>query len=135
MNINSLDVKNEIDNVNSIIKSSQIETDSGWKNITLLGKWKTYSGQNKPQYRKIGKIVYLRGLITTEEDITNEDRNIFQLESGFYPTDLVNNLYFTVRRNDSTETTNFQITKTGMLFGPALLEQEWISLDGICFPI
>lgn len=135
MDINSLNLKKNVNTINSIIEASQIEIDSGWKNIVLLGKWKTFSGQNKPQYRKIGKMVYLRGLLTTEENLTNEDRNIFQLEEGFYPTDLTNNLYFVVRRNNSTETTNFQITKTGMLFGPALLEQEWISLDGICFPI
>ena len=135
MDINSLNLKKNVNTINSIIEASQIEIDSGWKNIVLLGKWKIFSGQNKPQYRKIGKMVYLRGLLTTEGNLTNEDRNIFQLEEGFYPTDLTNNLYFVVRRNDSTEATNFQITKTGMLFGPELLEQEWISLDGICFPI
>ena len=57
MDINSLNLKKNVNTINSIIEASQIEIDSGWKNIVLLGKWKTFSGQNKPQYRKIGKMV------------------------------------------------------------------------------
>ena len=39
------------------------ETDSGWQNLVFFNSWHNDSSQNPAQYRKVGKTVYLRGLV------------------------------------------------------------------------
>lgn len=37
--------------------------DSGWQNLQFMNSWHNDSSQNSAQYRKVGNIVYLRGLV------------------------------------------------------------------------
>lgn len=39
------------------------DLDTGWQNMTLLNSWAATNSDNVPQYRRIGKVVYLRGVV------------------------------------------------------------------------
>ena len=59
--------------------------DSGWKDITLLnGTTARDSGVYKPQYRKIGKIVYIKGQVFIPSH--NNDLVAFTLPEGYRPS-------------------------------------------------
>lgn len=46
------------------VAALQVATaDSGWQNLTLSGGASAYADSQIPQYRKIGKIVFLRGAV------------------------------------------------------------------------
>lgn len=71
--------------------STEIEPvkDSGWINATLTSNFKAYGGSstNTPQYRKIGKIIYIRGIIApTAEIASGASKTIFTLPNGYRPT-------------------------------------------------
>ena len=65
--------------------------DSGWKDLTLLNNVQAYSGDQAPQYRKIGKRVTVRGVL---KNITSFPTTIAQLPEGFRPSRRI--LYFMV---------------------------------------
>lgn len=62
--------------------------DSGWINGGLLGEYFTlYDNDYQVQYRKIGKMVELRGVVKPKKVIPGSDENhiIFTLASGYRP--------------------------------------------------
>ena len=62
----------------------EIEGDSGWKDLTLENGFTSRGTDFTPQYRKVGKTVYLRGQISG--NFTTTSTPIFQLPAGCRPT-------------------------------------------------
>ena len=63
--------------------------DTGWIDATLSGLFKEYTtGSSGPEYRREGKRVYIRGVVSPKQNITgNTDSNtIFVLPEGFRPS-------------------------------------------------
>lgn len=83
-------------------------TDSGWIDITLSGNVQTYTNNNRPQYRKIGNVVYLRG---SAKNITADNTTIGVLPAGYRPTDMSHN-YLQPTSNENSST-NFCRIKVG----------------------
>lgn len=59
-------------------KQYQMVEDTGWKTITLNSKFHTYgdNSANTPQYRKIGKTVYIRGAVAPYENQNSDGSGI-----------------------------------------------------------
>ena len=57
---------------------SFVESES-WLNVTLINSWVTIAGQQVPQYRKLGDLVFLRGVCRSGSDAA------FSLPVGFRP--------------------------------------------------
>lgn len=109
------------------------EKDTGWINLTLKNNFITYSGQNIPQYRKIGRAVYLRGLFKTSANVTSSTRTIATLP---FTVTANANYYFPIiiNKSDNSRVVEFmQFAKsTGDLVSPStFLTTDWASLDGI----
>lgn len=127
-----------MDNQNNLIKRienlEKKQEDSGWQNFTFLNDWHNDNSQNPAQYRKVGNIVYLRGLVYNGG---NSNRNVAQLPNGYFPTNLVSNLYFITRISSSIQSSpSVQITKQGVLTAPGnMADGQWFELDGISFLI
>ena len=62
--------------------------DSGWQTATLTSQFALYTSGQNVQYRKIGKIVYVRGTVKSTSDISgNSDvYTTFTLPSGYRPS-------------------------------------------------
>lgn len=71
-------------------KQYQMVEDTGWKTITLNSKFHTYedNSANTPQYRKVGKTVYIRGAIAPYENQTSDGSGVVfaNLPSGYRPS-------------------------------------------------
>lgn len=74
----------KIDTVNEKIR------DSGWQTAVLTEDFKPYSNDNSnmPRYRKIGKIVHVRGTVSPSLTIEGgmETHTIFNLPNGYIPS-------------------------------------------------
>ncbi len=110
--------------------------DTGWVNLTLLENWQNYtSSQNLPQYCKKNGVVYMHGCIAPKAETTTSNRNVAQLPTECKPSGTRNNLYFPARLSDGTSIA-IQITTAGMILGPVgITTSQWITIDGISFPI
>lgn len=62
----------------------EIEGDTGWEDLTLESGFTSRGADFKPQFRKVGKTVYLRGQITG--NFTTSSTPVFQLPAGYRPT-------------------------------------------------
>lgn len=67
-------------------KRVQFEEDSGWQDLTLLNgvTARSQDAAYKPQYRKIGKIVYLKGQVTIPSH--GGDLQMAELPVGYRPS-------------------------------------------------
>ena len=109
---------------------SEKVADSGWQNLQFMNSYHSNDEQNPAQYRKIGNIVYLRGLVYNGG---NANRNTAQLPTGFFNSKLRNNLYFAVWFN-GTDAKDLQITNQGAIISTTgMIDGQWYSLDGISF--
>lgn len=59
------------------------DSDSGWIDLPLAAGITAYSDEQKPRYRKIGKTVYLSGVL---KGITERDQVVAILPTGYRPT-------------------------------------------------
>lgn len=119
-------------NLNQLQTNVENEFNVGsWTNLTLLNDFITYTGQNTPQYRRIGKCVYLRGIIKVSSDVSSSTRTIATLP--FTTTQYTNTYYPCVMVNGSARTLQqIQFAKTGNLLAPSnMTTSDWIALDGI----
>lgn len=110
--------------------------DSGWQNLTLINNWTTNSSQNIPAYKKKNGVVYLRGLVYGSNNVT--ERIFAKLPTGFIPSEIITNLYFTTTAGGSSnrEVNTLQIQTDGNILAPKVLTQGlWFPLDGISFPV
>lgn len=124
-----MQAKNEMQAIKNL---SEKVADSGWQNLQFINSWHNDSSQNPAQYRKVGNIVYLRGLVYNGG---NSNRNVAQLPTGYFSTNLVSNLYFITRISGSIQSSpSVQITKQGVLTAPSnMTNGQWFELDGISF--
>lgn len=62
--------------------------DTGWIQMQLTSSFKNYSDQSKQEYRRIGKEVYLRGVMSPAATIPGSvnEVTITTLPEGFHPT-------------------------------------------------
>ena len=67
---------------------NEMTNDSGWKNATLGSDFSLYSSGTNVQYRKIGKVVHVRGQVKPKRDIAGSSTvyTIFTLPSGYRPS-------------------------------------------------
>ena len=125
----SLVIKKILQKIKELDKKTQ---DSGWQDLQFINSWHNGSGQNPAQYRKIGNQVFLRGLVYNGG---NNNRNTAQLPNGFFNSNQINNVYFTVWFN-GTDAKDLQITNQGAIISTTgMIDGQWYSLDGISFPV
>ena len=66
-----------------------LNQDSGWIQATLNDPFQAFDNQdsNIPEYRKVGKMVEIRGIVTPKETINADSKvNIFWLPEGYRPS-------------------------------------------------
>lgn len=65
--------------------------DSGWIEPTLSSNFRAYEAANTPKYRKVGKVVEVRGIVTTSAAIGGSADlvTIFTLPTGYRPSSKV----------------------------------------------
>lgn len=64
-----------------------LETDSGWVDLSLTGNFYNFSQNEPAQYRKIGKIVHVNGLIALNGNLTaGSEWVIATLPAGYRPS-------------------------------------------------
>lgn len=73
----------------SISKLNGQTYDTGWQNITDFGSNIACANNYQCRYRRVGKVVDLRGVITTSAAINQTFYKIFRLPSGYRPPDYV----------------------------------------------
>lgn len=69
--------------------------DSGWIEVDLSSDFKVYNNGTLPKYRKIGKMVEIRGIVSPVSVISDSEDNaytIFTLPDGYRPSYSVNAL-------------------------------------------
>lgn len=118
---------------------TEVIYDSGWRDLELLNGWSVYSGQVIPQIRRIGKHVYLRGLLLATADTTS--RYAVVIPEDCRPN-ITNNLYFSMivaNNNDSTKRCEMvQITPPDdgriLVFG-SYKEADWFGLENLHWSI
>lgn len=86
-NLNQLQANIE-EGINEV--NDNLTVGSGWIDLEFSSNFENYSGtaSNNPQYRRIGKEVYLRGVATPAEDIPGSATEItmFNLPEGVRPS-------------------------------------------------
>ena len=113
--------------------------DSGWRNLELLNGWSAYEGQVVPQIRRIGKHVYLRGLLLGTTDTSSRYAAIIPEDCR---PNIVNNLYFNMivaNNNDSTkrcEMVQITVPDDGriLVFG-SYKDGDWFGLENLHWTI
>lgn len=85
---NVVEMKEDIANIESSIDDMAddlitVSADTGWKTLPLATGIQAYNEANTPQYRKIGKLVVIRG---TVKGVTARNTVIGTLPDGFRPT-------------------------------------------------
>lgn len=132
-NVNTLNV--DVDELTSTVEDmdNRIPTDTGWLDLTLNEGIESYSANQKPQYRKIGKIVFIRGAVT---NIPERNTILATLPEGFRPVSVSN----TYVQNTSLRTGDFAMIARLTINTSGVLKLEGISDgasydDGKWFPI
>lgn len=118
---------------------TEVIYDSGWRDLELINGWSVYSGQVIPQIRRIGKHVYLRGLLLATADTSA--RYAIVIPEDCRPN-IINNLYFNMvvaNNNDSTKRCEMvQITPPDdgriLVFG-SYKDGDWFGLENLHWSI
>ena len=100
---------------------------TAWTALTLTNGWVVVGGWQVPQYRKIGDIVYLRGLMQSG----TFNSTAATLPAGFRP---LTNESFPVARNGEVSY-YVQIASSGAIMIPTQTGGGFQSLSGIQFSI
>lgn len=107
------------------------ESDSGWVNLTLNSGWSmdNYAAE-VPQYRKIGNIVYLRGLVNATALAGNV---IATLPVGYRPAGYFNRFACALNQG---EFVMIQINANGQIndYAKGGSGRGFLSLNGVSFP-
>ena len=104
---------------------SIVGTDTGWIDLPLDSGVQAYNSNQTPKYRKIGKIVFLRGAVT---NILERNTIIGTLPAGFRPA-TVSHPYI---QNTSMRTGNFPMFSRIIVGTDGIIKLEAIS-DGAAF--
>lgn len=98
--------------------------DTGWKNLTLENGVEAYSTNQRPQYRKIGKVVFIRGAV---KNILAKDTVIATLPDGFRPSNSIPYV-----QNTSMRTGNFAMYSRMIVNNSGAIKIEGIT-DGAAY--
>lgn len=118
-------------------------SDTGWVDLTLKSGFKNFSDStdNKPQYRKIGDVVYLRGAISPTAAISSTSQQTFTtLPSGTHPT---KTQYFICQGSDMNRWLLSVAANGDVGFGrygtttasTSVPTSAWLAFNGVSFPI
>lgn len=104
------DRQNKVNILESINKLSNEIKDSSWENATLTSAFKTYGSDTSPEYRKIGKVVEIRGQVSPNSAIeSGGTATIFTLPEGYRPSKTV----FTLCQGSGKNSWLLTIANTG----------------------
>lgn len=104
--------------------------DTGWQTLTLNSGWSNPYGNDVAKYRKIGNVLYLRGLINGTAAAGN---TIATLPEGYRPNGRYQRI---ICCKDQSNTVPIEITNEGVLSDytkNASTTREFISLYGMCW--
>lgn len=104
--------------------------DSGWIDLPLKTGWSYQYTTDKPQYRKIGNIVYLRGLVDAAE---SAQATIAELPIGFRPIGSFNRFACALNQKDFA---NVQVGRNGLITDytkTTSTSRTFLCLNGISF--
>lgn len=91
----------------------EINDDTGWVTLPLLGNVQVYATGSNPQYRKIGNVVYLRGAV---KNVLADDTNVCQLPEGFRPVGMAHSyVQNTSYANSGANMSRIQIGTNGIV--------------------
>lgn len=107
---------------------SDITTDSGWLDMTLAEGWTFPYATDKPQYRKIGNRVYLRGLIN---GANTAGMTIATLPEGYRPT--ANYFSRWACAHSQTEQQNIEVKPDGRVNNLGKTSTATSGREFICF--
>lgn len=118
---------------------TEVVYDSGWRDLELLNGWSAYAGQVVPQIRRIGKHVYLRGLLLATADTSARYAAIIPEDCR---PNVINNLYFNMivaNNNDNTkrcEMVQITVPDDGriLVFG-SYKDADWFGLENLHWSI
>lgn len=118
---------------------TEVIYDSGWRDLELINGWSIYEGQVIPQIRRIGKHVYLRGLLLATADTSARYAAIIPEDCR---PNIINNLYFNMivaNNNDNTKRCEMvQITPPDdgriLVFG-SYKDKDWFGLENLHWSI
>ena len=100
--------------------------DTGWVNLTLSNGWKNLGEQYPPaQYRKIGKQVFLRGLIQNNSSNTTM---LLNLDSSIKP---LKTNYIIVTESDAVKSAC--VETSGTVNMPSYTKGNWVNLGNISY--
>lgn len=133
-------LKTYLDNEKTRVDGKQDKLyDSGWKNITFPNKqyYDDYGGSdfNYCRARRIGNVVYLKGLVNVKSPRNNVDEVVCQLPSGFAPRKrwYVPAAGSTAEYNNGGHDTILTIRPDGTIHTHNSYGTGWISLDCIIY--
>ena len=115
--------------------TSNLEPDSGWIDVNggvgFQNNWVDFDNRRRVQYRKVGKLVQIRGL--TKDGLVGVSRYIFTLPVGFRPSigDSGTGLIFTTWHN-TTSINRVQVNQDGGVVAYSSITSP-LALDGIMF--
>src|SRR4029453_9280226 len=105
-----------------------------WIAPTLLNGWTIYqpgSGYSVPGYRKVGDIVYIRGMVTG--GTMTSGIAILTLPVGYR---IPGGAYFMIAAAGTPTAKRLQVNTSGDLLIPSALDSNaWLNLDGIFFSV
>jgi len=110
--------------------------DTGWQTPTLLNSWVNYDAVNYPTagYKRVGQVVYLKGLVKLGTIGAGTTAYIFTLAAGYRPAQF---LQIPGISNNGTTAVATQIEIIGSDGGvrAGVGGNAWFSLDGVSFRI
>lgn len=102
-----------------------------WTALPLVSPWAIYGGGwMPPQYRKIGDIVYLRGLLQRGTGATS---NVAVLPVGYRPT--VGTEIFGLLWSGTSGIARVDIDTGGNITAAGTTDTNWLSLAGVQFSV
>lgn len=118
-------------------KQYQMVEDTGWQNLTLDSKFHAYNdtAANTPECRKVGNVVYVRGVIAPVSNLDADSNTVFTtLPSGYRPSKEVHCLcqgtaakiwLLTIYTNGNMSLAGY---RNGYILG-AVYADEWFPFD------
>lgn len=110
----------------------KLNDDTGWQTLTLNSGWSNPYGNDVAKYRKIGNVVYLRGLINGTSAAGNV---IATLPEGYRPNGRYQRI---ICCKDQSNTVPIEITNEGTLSDytkNTSTYREFVSLYGMCWVV
>lgn len=107
------------------------ERDTGWIDLPLSSGWSFQYDTDKPQYRRLGNVVYLRGLVNATSAAVG---TLATLPAGFRPIGYYVRFPCTLNQTDYA---NVQVNLNGVIndYTKGSSGRTFLCLSGISFPV